>query len=328
MDRPAFWGKARGHWAAYALSPVSWLWSGGGYLRRLGVRPWRASVPVICVGNVVVGGAGKTPLVRRLACDLTSAGETPHILTRGYGGVAKGPLRVEPESHSSYHVGDEALELAEVAPVWVGRRREQTARAAQQDGASVLLMDDGLQYPGLHKDFSFLVIDRQGGLGNGRIMPAGPLREGFCAALKRTHAVVLMGVLGGAERPLPAFDVPCLRADMICPPRAGAVVAFAGIASGDKFVQALRASGVQVLACEDFGDHHVYTQRDMEALLALAAYHEAPLVTTAKDAARLRGRTEPWSRALMEAVEVIAAEVVFEDEDAWRVLVRSQLLCM
>ena len=318
--KPFFWEKKT--WVSWSFLPLSCIWSLGARARHWMVRPRRVSVRVLCVGNVVVGGAGKTPVVRRLACDLTAAGERPHILVRGYGGVVRGPLRVDPERHRAYHVGDEALELAEVAPVWVGRRREQTAALAQKHGASVLIMDDGFQNPGLYKNFSFLVIDRHRGLGNGYVMPAGPLRESFYEAQKRAQAVIVLGVRGEKEGILPSFDVPCLRAQLVCPPCKGDVVAFAGIGSGEKFFRALGASGARVVASKNFGDHHVYTQKDADMLHALSVRYNAPLLTTKKDMARLQGRTDV---TLAQKAQGVEATVVFEDEPAWRELLETFL---
>ncbi|MDX1542157.1 MAG: tetraacyldisaccharide 4'-kinase, partial [Geminicoccaceae bacterium] len=167
------------------LDPFGRLYGVAGRLRRRFVRPWRAPVPVLCIGNLTVGGTGKTPLTMTLARRVAARGRRPHILSRGYGGRAKGPLRVDPGTHEALAVGDEPLLLADVAPTWVARDRRLSARAAIAAGADVLIMDDGFQNPALHQDLSLVVVDGTIGFGNHRLLPAGPLREPVAEGLGR-----------------------------------------------------------------------------------------------------------------------------------------------
>ena len=184
MRAPAFWAAERGGLAAAALTPFSWLYRFGARSREALVQPAGAGLPVICVGNFTVGGAGKTPTVLALVALLAEEGIRPHILTRGYGGRERGPLRVDPARHDARAVGDEALLLARAAPTWLSRDRAAGADAAQSAGAEMLLMDDGMQSPGLAKDLCLAVVDGGAGIGNGCVLPAGPLREPLAIALK------------------------------------------------------------------------------------------------------------------------------------------------
>jgi tetraacyldisaccharide 4'-kinase len=283
---PAFWLRDGG--LARALSPLSAI---GAVLtaRRVARSGWRAPVPVICCGNVTVGGAGKTTLVLDLARRLS--GRDVHILLRGYGGTSRGVHRVA-LNDPALLVGDEALLLARVAPTWTGPDRAASARAAIQAGAKILLMDDGLQNPTLAKTASLLVIDGRSGFGNGRVLPAGPLREPVAAAAARCHAAVLIGAdQTGAANRLPR-DLPMWRADLVQDASIAAlagrkVVAFAGIASPDKFFEPLRQAGAVLVAAKPFPDHHAYTARELDQLLREGRDRDAILVTTPKDAMRL-----------------------------------------
>jgi tetraacyldisaccharide 4'-kinase len=256
-------------------------------------------VPVICCGNVTVGGAGKTTLALDLASRLRARGVGVHVLLRGYGGTAcgvhrgmpRGTYRVAPDDPASM-VGDEALLLAEVAPTWVGADRAASARAAVAAGAEALLLDDGLQNSTLAKDLSLLVVDGASGFGNGRVLPAGPLREPVAAGAARCQAAVLIGAdATGAAAQLPA-GLPVLHArleqgpeiaDLVAQP----VLAFAGIARPEKFFDGLARAGVVVAARKPFPDHHPYTAPEIQHVLETAAQLHATAVTTPKDAVRL-----------------------------------------
>ena len=283
---PGFW--LRDGLLAKALSPLSIIGSAL-TARRVAQRGWRAPVPVICCGNASVGGAGKTTVVLELAHRLSGRGV--HCLLRGYGGSARGLRRVEPDDPATL-VGDEALLLAQVAPTWIGANRATSARAAVRAGARVLLMDDGLQNPTLEKTTSLLVIDGRTGFGNGRVLPAGPLRETVGAAASRCEAAVLIGPdATQATMRLPP-DLPVFRADLVqdksVATLAGrAVVAFAGIAMPEKFFTPLRDAGARLVAARPFPDHHAYTPRELRKLSREARDRQAILVTTPKDSVRL-----------------------------------------
>ncbi len=307
MRAPGFWTQ-RGGWSELLL-PLALLTGAVTRTRWRRARPQRVPVPVVCVGNLVVGGAGKTPLTRDLVHRLRARGRTPHVLIRGYKGRLTGPLRVDPDQHTAEDVGDEALVLAAYAPTWIGGDRVASGRAAVAAGADVLVMDDGFQNPGLAKDLSVVVVDGHYGLGNGRVLPAGPLREPARDGLGRAQAVVIMtpegpGLARRLRRHLPA-SAPILEARLV-PNELGRalsgqrVVAFAGIGHPDKFFRALQGLGCQLLAVHPFADHYPYAPTDLSPIAEEARNLSALLVTTAKDAARL---TPEW-RAQVRVLEV------------------------
>lgn len=315
MRPPEFWSVTESL-TAKLLTPFGCLYAAGGRLRQLTTVPRRASIPVICVGNLVSGGAGKTPVALALASRLAArhGAKSIHVLTRGYGGRERGPLRVDPARHDARQVGDEALLLAAVAPVWVARDRVAGARAARDAGAACLILDDGFQNPALHKDLSLLVIDGGFGFGNGRVIPAGPLREPIGDGLARADGVVLIGEdRHGVAKHL--GDRPVLRAKLVptAPARAALagrrVLAFAGIGRPAKFFDTLRELGCDLAATREFPDHHPFTPGELADLRATAARLQALLVTTAKDAVRL----PPELRATMAVLDVALA---WDDEAA------------
>jgi tetraacyldisaccharide 4'-kinase len=268
---------------------------------------------VVCVGNLVAGGAGKTPTALALASLIRSLGRKPHFLVRGYGGREVGPLEVAVRQHDARRVGDEALLLARRAPTWVARDRVAGAAAAIAAGADCIVMDDGFQNPSLIKDLSFLVVDAGYGFGNGRLLPAGPLREPVARGLARTDAVVLIeAALPGRDRPPPALAghgvvFPARLSPTMEGPQltGGRAVAFAGIGRPEKFFETLVAMGVDVVEGHRFADHHAYDSDEIMRLVEAAAGRDARLVTTAKDFVRL----PPEARPMVAVVEV---ELVFE----------------
>ncbi len=287
---PEFWRT--GGAMARLLKPAAWVVAEAARLRWRGAEPVRLEVPVICVGNLVAGGAGKTPVALDLLKRLTAAGAKPFALTRGYGGREAGPLLVDPEQHDWRAVGDEALLLARAAPTVVARDRVEGGRFAAAQGAGVLVMDDGFQNPSLHKDLNLLVIDGGYGLGNGLVMPAGPLRERPEAALERADAVVM---LGKDETRLSARlprALPLLSADLAPPPEGPGVagrrfIAFAGIGRPRKFFDSLRAAGAELVSAVGFPDHHPYREADLSLLASKAEELDATLITTEKDLVRI-----------------------------------------
>ena len=289
-NAPDFWRAGSNPLLPALLSPASAIVAGitVARLRRPG---WRAPVPVLCVGNATLGGAGKTTVGLDLARRLAAQGRVVHVLLRGYGGTVRGPHRVQPDETAGM-VGDEALLYAPFVPVWVGGDRRLSAQAAVAAGARCLLMDDGLQNPGLHKDLSLLVIDGATGFGNGHVFPAGPLREPIAAAAARCQAAVLIGDdATGAAAALPA-GLPVLHARLVPGEQAEQlagrrVLAFTGIALPDKFFASVQATGAEIVARQAFPDHHLFRPEEREALLRQAERLDALPVTTAKDAARL-----------------------------------------
>jgi tetraacyldisaccharide 4'-kinase len=272
-------------------------------------RPgWRAPVPVICCGNVTVGGAGKTTLALDLGTRLAQRGCVAHFLLRGYGGSVPGPHRVA-EGDTAAEVGDEALLLAEVGPAWIGADRAATARAATEAGAQALIMDDGLQNPGLRKDLSLLVVDGPAGFGNGRVLPAGPLREPVATAAARCQAVVLIGPdlnHVAAQLPLPVLRANLAPGDALGRVQGRRLFAFAGIARPGKFFTMLGDAGAVVAGTRSFRDHHRFSEGDLRSVLEAADRLGAAPVTTPKDAVRL----PPAYRA---KVAVIGVSLAWDD---------------
>lgn len=276
-------------------------------------RPgWQAPIPVLCCGNVTVGGAGKTTVALEFGRRLLARGVAVHFLTRGYGGRVTGPLLVDPACHDAALVGDEPLLLARLAPCWVARDRATGARQAVAAGAACLVMDDGLQNPGLVKTASVLVVDGATGFGNGRLLPAGPLRENVANASARCRAAVLIGLdTNGAVDLLPA-ELPVLRArlEQDAPWLDGArVLAFAGIAHPGKFWATLRAAGAELVGTRAFPDHHPYRRGEIQALLDEADILGVVAVTTPKDAVRL-------PHDLRALVQVAGVMLRWDDEPA------------
>ncbi len=312
MRAPEFWAK--GGVLSALLGPVGAGYGLVGRLRRAWVRPVRVPIPVLCVGNLVAGGAGKTPVALSVLAAMTARGLAPHALSRGYGGTATGPLRVDPLRHDAEQVGDEALLLAGAAPTWVARDRAAGARAIVHAGGGAIVMDDGFQSPAVAKDFSLLVVDGTYGFGNGRLIPAGPLREPIADGLARADAVVLMHPdrLGLAD----AFSarLPVLRARLVAT-AAGAslrgkrVLAFAGIGRPEKFFATLDSLGAVLVGCRAFADHHRYDPAEIDDVLRRADSMDAVAVTTEKDAVRL----PPHMRA---RVQVLAVAVDWLDAAA------------
>lgn len=298
MQAPAFWWRApeAPGLRARLLSPLAWIWAATARWRLLRANPVQLGVPVICVGNIAIGGTGKTPTVIALVERLKRLGVCAHVVSRGHGGRLQGPVRVDPRRHSAADVGDEPLLLAAFAPVWIGRERSGAARAAVADGAQCVVLDDGLQNTSLAPDLSIVVVDAAVGFGNGRVIPAGPLREPVPDGLARADVVLAIGppveragllarwpalsalpVLGGALLPLPTgMEWRGLRA-----------VAFAGIGRPGKFFASLADLGVEIVSAHALPDHAAFSPKLLARLEAEAVREHAQLVTTEKDAVRL-----------------------------------------
>lgn len=288
---PLFWTNPQARCLPGLLWPASALVAACAAARQK--KPgWKAPVPVLCCGNISVGGTGKTTVVLDIVARLQKRGVAVHALTRGYGGRIKTTTQVDAARHTAQDVGDEALLLAQCCPTWVGGDRAASARAAVAAGAACLIMDDGFQNPGLHKDMSLLVVDGVAGLGNGHVLPAGPLRERPENALRRASAVLLIGEdeTGVLERYAPVLP-PVLQARLqtgqdVQALRGTRCIAFAGLGRPSKFFEGLREAGVSPVQCLAFPDHYFYTDQDMTHLVSLAREADAQLVTTPKDTVR------------------------------------------
>jgi tetraacyldisaccharide 4'-kinase len=324
LATPRWWYDRDGRIAPVtraALTPVSWIWAAATARRIADGRPVDPGVPVVCVGNLTMGGAGKTPVAREIARRLGAA-----ILSRGYGGRDRGPVRVDPTRHTAADVGDEPLMLARDLPVWVARDRAAGALAAARAGAKALVLDDGHQNPSLAKTLSLVVVDGETRgdewpFGDGRVFPAGPMREPLKAGLARADAAIVL-----LPADLPAADpellaalaaVPVLIARLTpaAPPPAGPQVGFAGVGKPWKVERALQAAGCELADFWPFPDHEPYDEATLRRLAARAAQFGAGLVTTEKDWARLpvawRERAAAWP-----------VRAVFEDEAALDAVLR------
>jgi tetraacyldisaccharide 4'-kinase len=331
MREPAFWRRKPGL-AARLLAPLSLAYGAVAGL-RLRQRGRRAGMPVVCIGNFTVGGAGKTPTALAVARMLAAAGERPVFLSRGYGGRLAGPVLVDPARHAADDVGDEPLLLARAAAAIMARARVEGAALAAAAGAGVVVMDDGFQNPSLAKDFSVLVVDGQRGIGNGRVIPAGPLRAPLKAQLARAHALVVVGTASGAAdvvvaaaraQGIPVFAA-WLRPDpgFVAALGGGRVLAFAGIGDPQKFFATLVDAGIPVAATRSFADHHRYTKAEAQALCDEADRDGLILVTTEKDYVRLTG--DEALAELAAHAHALPVALALEDEETFRSLLLERL---
>lgn len=323
MRAPDFW--RRPGVASALLAPAGWFFGLATRLRLQMTTPWRAPVRVLCIGNLVAGGAGKTPVAISLGARLAERGAKVHFLGRGYGGAATGPLRVDPKAHDAATVGDEALLLARVAPTWIARDRVAGVRTAA-GGADIVVMDDGFQDPTVAKDLSVLVVDGGYGFGNRRVIPAGPLREPVEAGLARAQALVVVGADKAGivdDAAVRAQGIPILRAAVVPGPESArlkghAVVAFAGIGRPEKFFATLEAVGCRLAAAHAFADHHPFSDGDIRRLKAEARERDARLVTTEKDAVRLPA-------ASRDGIEILTIALAWSEETALDALLEPLL---
>ncbi len=326
MRAPGFWWQSSLSLTAWLLLPFSRIYSFFAS-KRLKQLPRPAGVPVICIGNFTAGGAGKTPTAIKLCQMLHMMGEKPFVLSRGYGGTESGPLLVNAHNHLPQQVGDEPLLLARHAPVVVSRDRVAGAEECRRQGASVIIMDDGMQNPSLRKNLTFAVIDGRKGIGNGQPLPAGPLRLPMDRQWPLANALILVGDSNAAtqirseaqDRGKPVFEA-VLRpdekiADAI---RGKRVLAFAGVGSPDKFFDTLRSCGALVEQTRAFPDHHVFSETELGELIASAASSGLILITTEKDAMRIPGH-------LAENFAVLPVALSFTDENAVKALMTETL---
>ncbi|WP_017931393.1 tetraacyldisaccharide 4'-kinase [Robiginitomaculum antarcticum] len=316
FQAPEFWTRTEGRDAAPGLrallTPISWLYA---YLTQRRIDKtvaYNPGIPVVCIGNVTAGGTGKTPVTAEILSMLRAQKIRAEGLSRGYGGTERGPVKVSSD-HDAATVGDEPLLLSARAPVWVAVSRDDGARAMAASGAQVIVMDDGHQNPALEKTLSIVVVDAQTGFGNGRVMPAGPLREPVTRSLARADAVILMkpdrdfAASSALLKQLSGLPVIEAYLTPTAPLPPGPLFAFAGIGRPNKFFDALRAAGANVVEAMGFADHFAYSPADMAHLQAMAREYKAQLITTEKDFVRI-------PPSIRQYVAVWPVRCVFQDE--------------
>lgn len=290
MRAPEFWNRTdlQARTASALLAPLGWLYGASVAWKRDHAKSSRCRASIVCVGNLTAGGSGKTPVALAIAELLKDKGVRVTFLSRGYGGRLAGPLLVDATRHGAAEVGDEPLLLANMAPTIIARDRRAGAVLAESTGADVIVMDDGHQNFSLAKDLSLVVVDGKHGFGNGRVLPAGPLREPVMQGLRRADAVIVMGDGWTAPAQYPG---PVLRAQLVAAgeslARGPRVIAFAGIGRPAKFFATLKALGAETVATRSFADHHSYTDEEVSELKNAAAAAGAVLMTTEKDFVRL-----------------------------------------
>lgn len=328
MREPAFWWRPG---SGALLSPLGAVY-GAVAAQRMQSPGRSVGVPVICLGNLTVGGSGKTPAALAVGRLLLAAHQHPFFLTRGYGGQLAGPVRVDPATHSAAEVGDEPLLLARLAPTIVARDRLEGARAARRGGATVIVMDDGFQNPALVKELSILLVDSRRGIGNGRIIPAGPLRAPLEAQIARAQAIVVVG--SDAPSP-PVIECASRRSvvlfhgrlepdhDTLAAFRGRKVLAFAGIADPEKFFATLVEGGVVIARRASFPDHHRYSAAEAQALIAHADAENLMLVTTEKDLVRLPG--DPHLTRLADRANALPVRLVVDEREQFQQMVLKVL---
>jgi len=331
LEAPFFWYRKKGLIAS-ALAPLGRVYGCIAEGRFAKGKPYRSRLPVICIGNFTAGGGGKTPTAIAVAQLLKELGAKPAFLTRGYGGASKGPLFVA-KGQSAEEVGDEPLLLAEVAPTMVSADRPLGAKAIEASEAGVIVMDDGFQNPSLAKDLSLVVVDADTGIGNGLVMPAGPLRAPLEAQMTRADALVVIGDGGKAARLVEAFAAkgkPVLKARMV--PRQDRrwlsvlpVIGFAGIARPQKFFATLRNNGARLIDARAYPDHYRYSERQARSLLREARDYNAMLVTTEKDWVRLPADDGSDAAELKHRSRPFAIAVEFEDAAAVKNLLSAAI---
>ena len=295
MKQPEFWYRPPGL-ASWLLSPLGCLYVQALKYRLKHGQRYQASIPIISIGNINIGGTGKTPAAIAIAKRLLSIGEHPSFITRGYGGTERGPVKIELTQHQSAMVGDEPLLLAATAPTWVAHNRAAGVNLAALEGATVAVLDDAHQNSTIRHDFSIIVVDAERGFGNGKILPAGPLRESISTGLSRADVLLLIGNnparLKFLEQWKAKIDLPIVLADTRVVATGAKwegmrVVAFAGIAHPEKFFKTLNNLGCDLVDTIALSDHAPINDHLMQRLAAAATNASAFLVTTEKDAVRL-----------------------------------------
>ncbi len=322
MRAPDFWWQPEAGAAAIALWPASRIWGAAAAWRMGRGADFRPPVPVLCVGNLVVGGAGKTPTAIAMVRAVRGRGLRPGILASGYGGAARAPVLVDPSRHRAAEVGDEALVLAAAAPTVIAARRPAGARRLLDEGVNFLILDDGFQDPSVAKDVTIVAVDAGAGVGNGRVIPAGPLRAPLNGQLRRSDTLLIIGEGDRAEpliRTAARSGRPVMRAKLapnsVRAWRKGRALAYAGIGRPQKFFDTLAAINVDLAHARAFPDHHRFTAAEAAQLLDTSKAEGLRLITTEKDYARLAGENGVLAQ-LRERSEPFPVTLKFDNPTA------------
>ena len=291
LKAPKFWYLKRDSFQSNVLYPFSLIFRLGTKIRNFVSKEKKSKLPIICVGNIVIGGAGKTPVALKIGNMLIKAGYNPHFVSKGYGGLEKNNTLVQ-DWHSPKSVGDESLLLSEISPTWIGLDRSKSFELASENGADCIVMDDGFQNPTLQKDFSIVVINGEQEFGNKRVIPSGPLRESINRGLSRTNLVITIGEMLDTVKdkipkhiPLIAANFKIKEDDLML--KGQRITAFAGIAYPEKFFNSLKLVKANIVDKISYSDHHIYNENDLLYLAEIANKSKSILVTTKKDMVRI-----------------------------------------
>ena len=312
LKAPKFWYQKKDTYLSISLYPLSLLFRFGTKMRNLVSTKQQSSLPIICIGNIVVGGAGKTPVSLKMGKLLIKAGYKPHFISKGYAGLIKKSTLVQ-SWHSAISVGDESILFSKVAPTWIGVDRIYSSKLAKKEGGDCLIMDDGFQNPTIQKDFSIIIINATQEFGNKRVMPSGPLRESINRGLSRTNLIIVIGDTSDELIKMIPTNIPIIRAKFEINKentifKGQNITAFAGIAYPEKFYQSLSEQGAKIVKEVSYPDHYIYTENDLLSLAETANITKSILVTTQKDYVRI---PKPY-RSL---VNILEGEIVFENEE-------------
>ncbi len=312
LKAPKFWYLKKDTYLSSSLFPLSLLFRLGTKLRSLFSKEKQSELPIICIGNIVVGGAGKTPVSLKIGQMLIEAGYSPHFVSKGYAGLEKNNTLIE-SWHSPKKVGDESILLAEVAPTWVGVDRNRSFNLAKDKGADCIVMDDGFQNPTIKKDFSIIVINGEQEFGNKRVIPSGPLRESINRGLTRTNLIIVIGKISNEIKEKIPSHIPIIYSSFAINNenktfKGQKILAFAGIAYPEKFFNSLRDQGAKLVKEIIYPDHHIYDENDLLNLAEIANKTQSILVTTKKDFVRI-------PKSYRSLVNTLEGKIEFEDEN-------------
>ena len=312
LKAPKFWYLKKDTTYSRMLFPFSLLFRLGTIIRNLSIAKTKSKIPIICVGNIVVGGAGKTPVSLKIGKILKLAGYKPNFISRGYAGIIKTSTLVE-NWHSPKSVGDESLLLGEVAPTWIGVNRNNSIKLAADKGCDCIIMDDGFQNPSIHKDFSIIVINESQEFGNKKVMPSGPLRESIGRGLSRTNLVIIIGNITESIKKIIPDHIPIISAKFKINNenqifKGQKITAFAGLAYPEKFFNSLYEQGAKIVKKITYPDHHIYDENDLLSLAEIANKTQSILVSTEKDFVRI-------PKSYRSLVNTLQGEIIFKNEE-------------